>query len=92
MFDRAALARVFVFNRVLDGDDVLGIPPIDQIHQRRNGRRLARAGWTADKKPTRKEGELTPRSPTEAQVRRVAEDAVEAHGCWRRPDRVRGAD
>ena len=66
----APLMRVFVFDWILDGYDMLGVPPIDHIHQRRNRGRLAGSGRTADKHQNRKATASKPRCRTEARARR----------------------
>jgi hypothetical protein len=48
LFDHAAIVDVFVLDRVFDGDDVAMIAPVDFVDQRRERRRLARAGGPAD--------------------------------------------
>jgi hypothetical protein len=37
LLDHAPLVRVLILDRIFDRDDVLGIPSIDDIHERRHG-------------------------------------------------------
>ena len=45
LHDRSTI-RMLVFNRVLDGDDVVTAPGIDQFDERRERRALAAARWS----------------------------------------------
>ena len=48
LLDHALLMRVFVLDRIFDRDDVLRVPPVDLVDERRDGRRLSRACRAAD--------------------------------------------
>ena len=40
--------RVLVLDRIFDRHDVLGIPPVDHVYERRQRGGLTGAGWAAD--------------------------------------------
>ena len=43
-----AIVLMLVFDRIFDGDDVLGVAPVDLVDERRHRGGLARAGGAAD--------------------------------------------